>query len=391
MAWAGIIAGLLGAGGSVAGGALGAQGGGRASDAVSSYYNTSLDYASQASIYDALNQIGFGNVNNIPSPYQQLIGQLEGIPLDAKTRRRAISTLNNIRSDMSLYTDPEGRNLTPEQLDILRNGGRLPGRLNDYPTRKLLNPSEFDPYYAQHGNPTQGLGRLEQALGAAGLSLQDMQKTFSQQKQFDDQIERLRAAGLGQMNEESIINRARANAAANSLLGDAGRFATGADPTEFQTGLLDRINQNINEQEQQYLLRAQFGGFNPGQGMRDFQNMRQDSDITGLTQAVQAASALLGGLQGGAQVSQQAAQQSSGSALGALGIAANQAMAANQLGQNASINRADSYANGASGAANSLSQSLLLSSLFNQRSSTPATKTYGGTGTETGFWLGSGR
>ena len=388
MAWAGIISGLLSAGGQVAGGLLGGQGGG--GQGKTSSYNPALDYALQVAQYAALDPTGFGTINNIPDPYQQFIGRLQSAPMDNKTRRRAMSAIENIRKDSSLISDPNGTGFTQDQLRAALMRGEVPfGRVLARGGDGATSFGENDGIYAGFSGrlPVKNLGRLESALGSVGMSIDDLTELFRQEEEQKAQIARLKERGLGRLNEDTILNRAQANASAAALLGDAGRFATGAAPSEFQSGLLDRINRNIDEQEQQYLLRAQFGGFNPGSGMRDFQNMRQDSEITGLTQAVQAASALMGGLQGGTQGAQQAAQQSSGTSLGALGAAVNQAMAANQLGQNASINRSDSYANGASGAANSISQSMLLSQLFNQRSSAPATKMYGGTGTEQGFWL----
>ena len=419
MAWAGI----LGALGNVAGGLLGAQGGGGQGQRAT--YNPSLDYAMQVAQYAALDPLGFGMLSNIPDPYQQLIGRLQNASMDNKTRRRALTALENIRQDPSLLNDPYGTQFTRDQIFNANKTGDVPfGRVvtrgkegggiwgnsknsqywdgvnaplggqdspfvpGNTPVSKWVAKNVFGMSEDTEptGLPIQNIGRLQNALRSAGISLEDLQNTFKRQAEFKAQIERLRAAGLDKLSENTILNRAQASASAASLLGDAGRFATGAAPTEFQSGLLDRINRNINEQEQQYLLRAQFGGFNPGVGMRDFQNMRQDSDITALTQAVQAASALMGGLQGGTQGAQQAAQQSSNASLGALGIAANQAMAANQLGQNASINRADSLANGVSGGLNQISQSILLSQIFGKQSGAPAaTRSVGGTGTESGF------
>lgn len=387
MAWVGpVIGGALQAAGSIGGGLLGAQGGG--GQGKTSSYNPNLDYALQVAQYAGLDPLGFGTINNIPDPYQQLIGRLQSTPMDKKTLRRAIEALNNIRADRSLLNDPYGLNVSTGDVREAWKTKQAPnGRVFQTGGNTGVDLGENQGYLAgfKGSLPVKNIGRLENALQSAGLSLGDLNDMFQQQEEQKAQIERLKAAGLGRLNEETILNRAKASASSAALLGDAARFATGADPSEFQTGLLDRINRNINDQEQQYLLRAQFGGFNPGQGMRDFQNMRQDSELTALTQAVQAAQALLGGVQTGTAGANQAAQQSSGASLGALSAAVNQATAANQLSQNASINRADSLANGFAGGANSIGQSLLLSQLFGRQSKAPTM--YGGTGTEQGFWL----
>lgn len=394
---------------------MGASDGGQGKTAS---YNPALDYAMQVAQYSALDPLGFGMISSIPDPWQQLIGQINNSPMDGKTRRRALAALDAVRQDPTLLSDPYGTSFTRDQIFAANKDARnlpfgrvvqrasegssggiskLGGGLGGAAIGSMLGPigsaigaglgslagssNDTKPVAL----PIRNVGRLSSALKGAGLNLSDLKSVLERQAQYKAQIERLRAAGLDKLNEDTILNRAHATAAANALLGDAGRFATGAAPTEFQTGLLDRINRNINEQEQQYLLRAQYGGFNPGTGIQGFQQMRQDSEITGLTQAVQAASALMSGLAGGTQGAQQAAQQSSQSSLGALGIAANQAMAANQLSQAGSFNRADSLANGLAGGANQIGQSMLLSSLFNQQGRTPATSS-AGTGTESGGW-----
>lgn len=382
MAWAGIISGLLGAAGSVAGGLLG-QGSGGQGKSVN--YNPALDYALQVAQYSAMDPLGFGTINNIPTPYQQLINKIQTTPMDSKTRRRAISALDALRNDPSLLADPYGRNFTQDQIAAAWRGQGVPeGRKFVFGGKGAQSVGEdHGPAQGITGSlPIMNLGRLQNALAGSGLTIDDLQQIFKQDAEQKAQIERLRAAGLGRLNEDTILNRAQASAAAGALLGDAGRFATGADPSAFQSGLLERINRNIDEQEQAYLLRAQYAGLNPGMGLQQFQQMRQDSEITGLTQAVQAAQALLGGLQGGTQGAQQAAQQSTNAATGALGIAANQALAANQLAQNAGINSSTSMANGASGAFGNLGQSLLLSSLFSQNGKPTVGN---GTGTERGF------
>lgn len=319
------------------GGLLGGQGGLSPSDMIMPSFDAQSDPGLAAQQYDALNQLGFGNVNAVPGPLAQLVNRINGMSLDEKTKRRALVSLADIAADRS-----ESR----------------PGRL------------------------TQVLTRL-------GLTRDDVASVVQQDAQFRDQQAKL-AERLGVMNQDTVLNRAKAASAASHLLGEAGQYATGGQPSNFQQSLLNRLNRNIDDQEQAYLLRAQYGGFNPGYGLEQFQRARQDSELTALTQAVQAATALTGGLNQGLQAAQTSGGLNSGASMNALQIAAQQAQAANALAQQSSINRADSLANGLSGAAGGLVGGVLMGGLSGggRMLTNPGGQT-AGVGTERGFNLAS--
>ena len=122
MAWGAI----LGALGQVGGGLISANGTPSPSDMVSSYYNPQMDYALQASQYDALNQIGWGNLGNVPDPLQQLAGQLQNVPMDAKTRRRAMTALSAIKDNPELAKDLYGSQFTRDQIYEANKTGIVP-------------------------------------------------------------------------------------------------------------------------------------------------------------------------------------------------------------------------------------------------------------------------
>lgn len=329
------ISGGISAAGNVAGGFLGAQGGISPGEMIIPSFDAQGDLGLAAQQYDALNQLGFGDVNAVPGPLAQLVNRINGMSIDEKTKRRALRSLGDIAA----------------------------GRSESMP------------------------GRLTQILNRLGLTRSDVSSVVERDNKFREQQRQL-SDRLGVLNQDTVLNRAQAAASASQLLGEAGQYATGGQPSNFQQSLLNRLNRNIDNQEQAYLLRAQYGGFNPAYGIEQFQNARQDSELTALTQAVQAATALTSGLSGGLQAAQSSAGLNSGATMNALQIAAQQAQAANALNNAASINRADSLANGVAGGANALAGGFMSAGILGQKSAAPATTA--GVGTESGFNVGSG-
>lgn len=315
------IAGGLGAAGQIAGGFLGAQGGLKAGDIIMPTFNTANSLGLQSSEYDALNLLGFGDIANIPSPLQQLIGQIEALPIDNKTKRRG---LNGIVTMM-------------------------------------------------HGKPIDNVRKIETkaVLKRLGMLPKDLPSLIQRNQEFESRMTQLKKQ-LSPLQDETILNRAQTAQAASQLLGDAGRFTQGAPASSYQTAIMDMLNRNINDQEEQLMLRAQFGGFNPAAGLEGIGRMRQDTEMTALQQAIAAATALTAGLNAGNTQAQQASGLTANATLNSMGIAAQQAQAANQLAQQSSINKWDSIANGVSGASNMLGAAGILG-MMGGGSSAPST------------------
>lgn len=306
--------------GSMLGGLFGASGGISTGDLVLPTFDAQSDPGLSAAQFDALNLLGFGNPLSVAGPMDSLINRINSTTTDEKTKRRALNYVRSLQKAAA-------------------SGGDL---------------SMVDKY---------GKGRLGQIISRLGLTHRDVKDTLAQQQEFDAR-QKLLANRLGPLNEDTILGRAQAAAASGRLLGAAGAFASGDAPNAFQKSLLDRIDRNIADQREQLMLQAQFGGFNPSAGLEGIQRMTQDRELTALTQAVQAASALTQGLAQGNQLAQSAAGLNSGAALNSLGLAAQQAMAANHIAQQSSINRADSLANGISGAFGGVGQSLGLGAVL---------------------------
>lgn len=395
-----MLGGLLGAGGQVAGGILGAQGQVKPSDMINPSYSPYLDYALRAAQYDALNGIGFGSLSSIPNPIQQLVGQINGASIDNKTKRRALLALQNIASDPTLIDDPYGTGFSRDEIFEANKTGAPFGRVvtrgpegmgsakgglagagiglaaGGGPLGAVLGGilgSESENDTAPTGLPVKNIGRLNAALQAVGLNLDDVRAKIAEKADFDRQMQKMRDAGLGDIATQTVINRARASGDASKLLADAGSFATTGQRSDFQTNILDRIRRDISDQEEALMLRAQFGGFNPSAGMESLQRMRGDSELTALTQAIQAATALTTGLAQGNQMAQSAAGLGTNAALGGLGIASQQAMAANQIAAAGAQNRADSLANGVAGGLSGLGNALMLPSILGGYGAAPAT------------------
>lgn len=319
------------AGGSILGGFLGSSGGISTGDLILPSYDSSNDPGISAAQFDAMNLLGFGNINNVAGPLANLINRINATSTEEKTKRRALKSLG---------------------------------------------------LYAQ-GQEETNPGRLDQVLSRIGISRAQLDDVLAQDKDFRAQQSAIYNQ-LGPMNRDAILGRAQAAAAAGRLLGGAGAFATGADPTDFQQSLLDRVDRNIADQREALMLQAQYGGFNPSAGLEGIQRMTADRELTALTQAVQAATALTQGLAQGNQLAQQAAGLNSGAALQGLGIAAQQSMAANQLAQQSSVNKWDSLANGLAGGLGALGQGLMGSAILGGMGSTrpavPQSEVLGGPG-----------
>lgn len=401
---------ILGAAGQIGGGLVSANGTPKPSDMVSSYYNPQMDYALQAAQFDALNQIGWGNLGNIPDPFQQIAGQLQNVPLDAKTRRRAMVALQNIKQDPTLLEDPYGLQFTRDQVFEANKTGNVPfGRVvtrgpegaGIWNTKAMggaggagkagaiggifggplegiggavlggfgkdLANSPFFPgntpiakqvfkLFGVKGDteptglPIQNIGRLQQALGAAGLNLNDLAKKMQDQKDFEAKIARLKAAGLPQLAEQMVIDRAKTGATA------AGLAAAGADYASTGTSQ-NPLFQQLQAQDQRNLdrfatragLQANFGGISQAAAQKQISDAELDQNLRVLQNALATSGLLQATLAPGSAAAQGA---SNSGQFNAAQIAAQQAMAANSLRQAGGINRADSIGN-AIGAATS--------------------------------------
>lgn len=354
MAWGAIISGLLGAAGQIGGGLLSAEGQKvRESDIISSNYNPSLDYAMQAAQYDALNQIGWGNLNSIPGPVQQLIGQLQSAPMDAKTRRRATTALLNLQQDPALLQDLKGDSFSSAELSAAAKNGAPFGRV-----LKLggSNSAFVDGVRINASMPVKNVGRLNTALTSAGLTLNDIQKKLQEQKDFEAKIQRFKDAGLPQLAEQMVIDRARTGAAASGIAAAGADFARTGDPNvnPFFQQLQAQDQRNLDRFSTRAGLQANFGGISQAAAQKQISDAELDQNLRVLQNALATSGLLQSTLTPGTAAVQ---GQSSGQ-LNAAQIAAQQAMAANSLRQQGGANQADSIGNAIGSATSTLGSSL---------------------------------
>ena len=313
MAFGAVLGGLVQAGGSIAGAELGQASFSQGQQTFPSLDpRNNIDIASQS--FDALNQIGFGDINDIPSPYARLVGQINSLPLDEKTKRRGLISLQEFMA----------------------------------------------------GSDAPNLGRyLNAVLARVGLNISDLGRLRTQQSAFLDQQAGLQK--LAGINQSTVLNRASAAQAAAKLLGDAANVATGGQRSELDNQILNRINRSIDQSEERTLLQGQFGGFNPSAGLEGIANLRADSQLRALEQSLMMSSGITSALSGGLSAAQISAQISSGANQGALSIAAGQAQAANALQSGVNINNSDSRAAGYGGAFGSVGQGITIASILNSR------------------------
>ena len=399
MAWGAI----LGALGQVGGGLISANGTPSPSDMVSSYYNPQMDYALQASQYDALNQIGWGNLGNVPDPLQQLAGQLQNVPMDAKTRRRAMTALSAIKDNPELAKDLYGSQFTRDQIYEANKTGIVPaGRVvlrrpegrgiwdgqggtqspfmpGNTPIAKPIITNVFGVRgdEAPVGLPVQNIGRLKMALEAAGLSLSDLQKKVQEQQDFNAKIKRFKDAGLPQLAEQMVIDRARTGSTAAGLAAAGADYAKSGDPNAnplFQQ-LQAQDQRNLNRFSTRAGLQANFGGISQAAAQKQISDAELDQNLRVLQNAMATSGLLQASLAPGTQAAQGAANSGQ---FNAAQIAAQQAMAANSLRNANSINRADSIGNAVGSATSTIGTYLSNQALQKQMNQNNSFPSYGG-------------
>lgn len=305
-----IMGGILGgsalmAGGSVAGGLLG-QAPFSMGDQILPSLNPANNLELAATNFDALNQLGFGDIANLPSPSQQLVSQIQGLSIDEKTKRRGLIALQQA----------------------------LAGEEPDF---------KLAPF-------------LDAVLTRVGVSRDDLGTLMDRDTQFREQQAAL--GDLSGIQTETVLERARAARAASQLLGGAASAATGGELSSLQQRIRDSLSRNLDDAEERALLQGRFGGFNPSETLEGIADARGELDLRAIEQSLLLASGLTQGLNGGLGAAQNSAQLSTGANQGALGIAAQQAQAANQLQQMNAINNADSLANGVAGGLGTIGNSL---------------------------------
>lgn len=327
---AGLMAGgsLLSAGANVAGGLLSQQSFSQG-DQTFAAYNPALDPVLAASTFDSLSSIGFSDPGAIPSPSQRIVGQIQALPLDEKTKRRGL--------------------------------------------RAFMQ--------AMRGDEVTLPRFLESVLQRVGIDANNLDDLRRRDEEFANQQAAL--SEISGINTDTVMERARASQAAAQLLGGAAQAATGGALTPIQQQIRGRLERNLDDAEEQALLRGQFGGFNPAAALEGFADLRGELDLKAIEQSLLLASGITQTFNQGGSAAQNAAQMNTQANTGALGIAASQAQAANQLQAQVNANNAASLGNGVAGAINAFAQPLTtfgtlgaLDSLRNQGSLSPAVANY---------------
>lgn len=325
--------GLLSAGGQIGGGILASQGGISAGDAV----NISVDPFSQAGtsgvLTDALQLLGRGDINSEPDPVQQIAGRLQGLPIDEKTKRRALIELQQFRAGAPL---------------------------------------------------TYGGTFLDAGISRLGLDREGLQRDVDRSAEFHAKQERLSSQGLDGMNERTLLNRLRAAEAASGALASAGGFATGqTDLSPLQTDLKARDDRQLADLTDRLGVLANFGNINPGQAFEAIIDRELDQNLRLLNESIGISSALTTGLGQGNAIASGAATGQSNAIAGAAQIAAAQAQASNALRNSTSLDNALSIGNAVSNVGGLASAGL--GAYLAQRNAN--TQSAGGSGSGFGFNL----
>ena len=365
MAWGAVLGSLIGAGGQI-GASYAGQADSSSGSQESSNWNPWGVPTFAASQNDAANLLGYGDVNNTASPIDQIINKIMNAPGDSKGKRRALGAIQSLRE--------AGATSLSNDAFLRHPGRRRKGELvRDNDGKVLRNPD---------GTKMRATGALNEGrrtvphtkeligmLRRLGLTEAEFFSTLDRDIKFKAERDEVAKLQDG-FQRDTIENRFKTATTANQLLADAAGYAsTGQTQNDAQAGLLGRINRGIDDQEEQYMLRSNFGGFNPGSGADYFNRQRTDAPQTAFEQALAQAAGLTAGLGGGLDFSQRAADSATGAFNSSSSIAAQQAMAANGLRTQANLNNADNMATGISSGSASLGTGI--SNAFAAGGSTP--------------------
>ena len=304
----GLIAGaILGGSALAAGGSLGAGFAGRPQDNPGNRVAASLipgsDFATQLAVYDAARQLGLGDPNILRSarPSLEVFNAVQSLPIDEKSKRRALLGIE-----------------------------------------QAMNGQQPD-YYES----------TRDVLARAGYSINDLADYAERDRQFNEMIDSIDT----DLDRQTFDNRqqATANLAELANLFSSGGFR-GSDVFDtIRNQMVAENERDLDNLETRTQLQAQFGGYNPGARLQGIDQERGllggRSTLQALEQSLLVAAGAQNLLTPGTQAIQGAAQLSNNERIGALGIAAQQANAANSLATQRSIEGATSLANGIGGAA----------------------------------------
>ena len=326
-----VLGSLIGAGAQIGGAELG-----QADSSTGSQQSTSFNPWSvptfAGSQNDAANLIGYGDINNIATPLDQLIGQINGLDISNKDKRRALDAITQIR-------ELEATTFDKRKAKRLSTGSYEP-----------LTAEELEQFEKVRSNlkTISHTKELRGVLSRLGMTEDDFFAELERDTKFKVEQSSFAEQQSG-FQADTIKNRFNTATTANQLLADAAGYAsTGQTQNDAQAGLLGRINRGIDDQEEQYMLNANFGGFNPGSGADYFNRQRTDAPQTAFEQALAQAAGLTAGLGGGLEFAQKAADSATGAFNSSSSIAAQQAAAANGLRTQANLNNADNRATGIS-------------------------------------------
>ena len=294
---------LIGAGGQIAGGILAAQGGLNAGDFINVNYDPTLNPGLQGSLTDALQLIGRGDIYSEPDPFQQLVGRIQGLAIDEKSKRRALHELQQY----------------------------------------------------QAGEPMSWNGTfLDAGFSRLGVTRAEIDQALERAAEFKQKQARLAESGFSGLEERVLLDRMAAAKAASGALRGAAGFATGGEVGELGNQLRERDNRNLADLKDKLGVMANFGNINPGTAFEQIIDRQLDQNLRLLQESIGVSQALTGGVGAGTGVAAGAATGQSNAIQNAASMAAQQAAATNQIRNQTSLDNALSLANGVSGAANTL-------------------------------------
>ena len=262
--------------------------------------------STQASLFDALGQIGFANPEQLlqGGPLQDLAARIQSLPMEEREKRRALLDIDKMRQ----------------------------------------------------GIPTSGAA-AHRALIRLGLNVSDLNRMVDEQKKYEASVGELKDR-FGPIQAQTVIDRLQTGGNISSLLAGATSQNGSGMQRLFREKFQREREEALQNAEDQLLMRSKFAGVNPAGGLEELMqqraNLPSDADIFAIEKALFAAAQASSVLNQGTAAAQGAAGGASNAAMNAAQIAANQAQAANSLSADLRTNASLGWANGLAGASQSL-------------------------------------
>jgi hypothetical protein len=257
----------------------------------------------QLSEFQNLSSLGLFDPTSLlqASPVQRLIGAINASGESQKSKRKAMASLNLLLTGTTRVTTPKKKRGIDEKI-----AGVVGGTLGIPGGDKLLKGLKKGLKKAPGGKQLLiGGKKVKKGQKVKTGDTKRVQRMISAFTPYNTFEELMQAEQQFQMNIEPLMAAAQEDTARNlqhrrDLEAQTKRVLSGLPDTsaagisELQGRFQEQLLREIGKAENRALSAANFGNFNPGAQLEQFEEFRHDSDLA----AMQRAMSLIGGQQG---------------------------------------------------------------------------------------------